>query len=202
MTTQANHWFTEFDPRSAEQCRRLIETYQAHLLEELERTGEAAPGFPVAFYLKTLIVWSDDAIAGFCSVDLHRLSVELIYIDPSHRGQGLARFVLTSLGATCPEPMRAKGPLSPAGQALVDSIGIGVADPDEEQQIEAVASLKSMHRTMAAHCRHKVSNPGRPCLRCYRKALKKSAEVVVGTYVAACWALAAKTVTPAAGAQL
>lgn len=181
---------TEFNPRSAAEARRIIELYQAYLLEELERTGVVAPGLPVALYLKTLIVWHDDVITGFCSLDLGRYAIELIYIEPTYRRQGIARMLLAALNASCPGQMRAKAPLTPSSQALVDSLGIPSTEPGQEEVRHAARSLEELHRDINAHCRHRRGNPSRPCRRCYRSNLLKSAEIAVSAYVAARRALA------------
>ncbi|MDX3314565.1 GNAT family N-acetyltransferase [Streptomyces sp. ME08-AFT2] len=171
-----------FDPRSADQVRRLTDLYRAYLHEELERTGYAVAGLPVAAYLNTFLVWLDDDVIGFYSLDFTRYAVELIYLEPQHRGKGIARAVFTRLKMTCPVPMRAKVPLSPSGQALVDSVGIGVTEPTDEEEQSAAESLDDVHRVLSKECNHKRGNPARPCRRCYRRALSVTAETVVSGY--------------------
>lgn len=174
-----------FDPRSSDQVRRLIDLYRAYLHEELERTGGAVAGLPVAAYLNTFLVWVDDDVIGFYSLDFTRYAAELIYIEPQHRGKGIARTVFARLKTTCPILMRAKVPLSPAGQALVDSVGIGVTEPTEDEERSAAEGLDDVHRVLSKDCHHKRGNPARPCRRCYRRVLSVTAETVVAGYVTA-----------------
>jgi GNAT superfamily N-acetyltransferase len=176
--------YDPFDPAHPDQGRQLAGMYEGYLLEEFDRTGKLAPGFPVAFFLQTLLVWDGTKAVGFCSVDPKRCSVELMYITPAYRRKGLALVLLAQLAATCPRPMELKAPLTPGGRALADRLQLGIALPEEDQD------LTGLHRAINARCRHRRGNPLNPCRRCYRAGLPKVAARVVGTYVIACRAAA------------
>lgn len=183
MNTTTTEQVAVFNPRSTHHTRRLIAMYQAYMLEELERTGTAAPGLPAAGYLKTLLIHHGNDIAGFCSLDGARHSVELVYVDPEHRGQGLATTLLARLAATCPHPMRLKAPLTPGGQALANRLGLGIADYTETELRRAVRGMERLHQAIRANCPHKGGNPAAVCRRCYRKTLRRAAAAAVTAYV-------------------
>lgn len=172
-----------FNPLDAEHAKSLTDLYRAYLLEEFERTGGDADGLPIAPYLFTYFVDWDGTPVGFVSASPAHRAVELVYIAPEFRGHGLARVVLEDLRSTCPGPMRIKGPLTPAGKALSESLAI----PEEVRDAQTSAEVERDHREMTAllskACRHQRGNPGRACKRCYRKYLSLSAEVVVRVYV-------------------
>lgn len=173
----------ELDPYSPTELADLANLYCAYLLEEYDRTGEAAPGFPVAVFLRTILVKIDGHTIGFCSIDTTRYAVELVYLDPAYRHGGLGRSLLAWLASGCPQPMRAKAPLSPAGYALVHSLGIQPSQPGRDEEEAAEQSRVDLHRTLVAHCRHKrIGNPARPCPRCFRKHLTTTAETVIAAY--------------------
>ncbi|MFF7200489.1 GNAT family N-acetyltransferase [Streptomyces sp. NPDC008141] len=176
-----------FDHTSTEHLAALTTMQRDYLLEELDRIGIHAPGIPAAFWLQTLLVRVGDTIAGFCSVDTTRYAIELIYVRPPYRGHGIAARLLSELAATCPEPMRLKTPLSPGGHALAEKLGLGLSHSTDEEQQTADRTIQDLHRAIEKHCPHgrRAGNPARPCKRCYRKAVTRSAEAVVMTYRAA-----------------
>lgn len=173
-----------FDHQSNEEVGALVRMFQGYLLEEFERTGHHAPGIPLATWLHTLIVYVGKTPAGFCSADFTRYAIELIYVDPRYRGHGVASQLLADLGSSCPQPMRIKSPLSPGGQALADKLGVPLSEPSESQVRDAAETLNDLHRTINDRCPHKrAGDPRRPCKRCYRAGLKRTAESMVMSYV-------------------
>lgn len=190
---------TEFDPTSTQDVHAVTALYRDYLLEEHDRTGEAALGLPVAAFLRTLLVQIDGHTIGLCSIDTQRHAVELLYLAPDYRSHGLGHDLLAWLAASCPEPMRAKAPLSPSGWALVHKLGIQPTEPGDEEERAAAQSLDRLHHEIHATCRHKrTGNPARPCPRCYRKHLSAAARGVVLTYTAVAGAVAALPNSPLA----
>ncbi|MFA3877564.1 N-acetyltransferase family protein [Streptomyces sp. MMCC 100] len=175
---------TLFDPRSDEHARALTDLYRAYLLEEAERTREHAPGIPVAVWLQTALLSVDGVFVAFCSVDLKRRSVELVYVAPEHRGRGLASVLLADLARTCPTQLTVKAPLSPDGEALAASVGLPVVHPDAEQVEQGLTAQREMKRALDRQCRHRRGNPAAVCRRCLRALLTRSAEAHVRGYVA------------------
>jgi GNAT superfamily N-acetyltransferase len=174
-----------FDPHSAEHVRALIRMHQDYLLEELARTGEHALGVPAAGWLRTMVLRAGGDFAGYFAADMGRHSVELIYVVPEFRGHGLSTQVLAELAAKCPQPMSVKAPLTPGGQRLADKLGLHIAYSTPEELQETSQTLAELRRGVDQHCTHKrTGDPRRPCMRCYRAAVKKSATATVMAYVA------------------
>lgn len=174
-----------FNPCSIQHVEGLTRLYTGYLLEELDRTGQQAPGLPVAVWLRTLVLQHSDRIIGFCSVDLGRHSVELLYLAPEYRRRGIARNLLQQLAEQCPGRMTAKGPFTPASRALIDRLGIPPQDPPEEEARQAAETLNRLHRDIARLCPHSRKRSSRPCQRCYRRLLRRTAQAVVCAYVLA-----------------
>lgn len=174
-----------FNPTSTEHITALIRLHQAYLLEELDRIGHYPSGIPVARWLKTSIIRIGETPAGFISVDIGRHSVELLYIAPPYRGQGIAAALLAGLAATCPKPMELKTPLTPGGHALANKLGLGLAHSTPEELADNERAVQDLHRTINRQCTHRrVGNPARPCKRCYRRGLEKTAVALVLSYAA------------------
>ncbi|MFE2300818.1 hypothetical protein ACFXAW_21845 [Streptomyces sp. NPDC059445] len=173
-----------FDPHDPEHVAALIDMYRAYLVEEGDRTREHASGIPVATWLRTLLVQVDGAFAAFCSVDLVRRSVELVYVVREYRGGGLASQMLADLARSCPDPLTLKAPLSPGGEALAARLGLAVVQPTPEQNQEGAVAQQDLHRALDLKCRHRRGNPAAVCRKCLRVLLGRSAEVHVRSYVA------------------
>ncbi|MGW0188202.1 GNAT family N-acetyltransferase [Streptomyces sp. NPDC003362] len=172
-----------FDPTSNEHVDILTSMYADYLVEEQERTGHMVPGFPVAGFLRTAIIRINGQPAGFFSADLKRYSIELIYVKPEFRGQGVATLALAHLAHACPQRMDLKAPLSPGGEALAKHLNLGIAESTPEQIQENKDAIRQAEQAMKQQCRHKrTGDPRRPCKRCYRTGLRKYAHVVVSGY--------------------
>lgn len=172
-----------YDRTSQAHVSSLIDLFRGYLLEELDRTGEHAPGIPVADWLNTFLVLVDDTAVGFCSADTTRYAIELIYITPSQRGRGLASLVLQDLRASCPGTMRLKAPVTPGGAALAARLGIGLSAPVENEIRHGREAMEALHQTINRRCPHKrAGNPQRPCRRCYRAVIKRTAGMVIVSY--------------------
>ncbi|MGV4889255.1 GNAT family N-acetyltransferase [Streptomyces viridosporus] len=175
---------SEFNPRSYSHISSLAELHKAYLLEEFERTGDYAPGLPVASHTNTLIIRVGDEIGGFCAVDPHHFALELIYLAPPYRGRGIAAALIQQMRATCPQRMKAKLPFTPQGQALVTRTGLQPLQPAAASVQAAAAQLAEIHRVVRRDCPHKKGNPAKPCRRCWPKALRRSTEYAIRQYLA------------------
>jgi GNAT superfamily N-acetyltransferase len=174
-----------FDPHSDDDVQAMVHMYWGYLLEGLERSGDFPLGAPVADWLNTFIVRADGAAVAFCSADPERCAIELIYVSPGFRHQGIARRLLTDLSSTCPKAMRIKAPVSPSCQALATQLGIGLSNPSDEEVQQAEQAVRDVRRAINQNCRHKrTGNPQRPCMRCYRTGMKRAAYAAVLPYVA------------------
>jgi GNAT superfamily N-acetyltransferase len=183
-----------FNPASKEHIETLTAMYTDYLLEELDRTGHMVSGTPVAGFLRTAIIRINEDPAGFFSADLKRCSIELIYVKPEFRGQGVAALALAHLAHGCPRPMALKAPLSPGGQILAERLGLGVAESTPEEIREADEAISAAEQALRRRCQHKrVGNPQSLCKRCYRAGLRKYARTVVGGYSAEARALTEMT---------
>lgn len=186
-----SHTAEILNPRSVDHVRELTAMFTAYIHEELDRTGEAAPGMPVADFLTTLIITTGDEITGFCSLDIARHAVELIYVRPPHRRQGVASRLLRYLAAGCPGTLGAKSPLTPAGRALAEALDLRVIEMPPGEVAAAERSMRRLDRDLSRQCHHRRGNPARPCRRCYRQAMSRTAEVIVSVYAARAWLTAA-----------
>jgi GNAT superfamily N-acetyltransferase len=164
----------------------LREMYTSYLLEEYERIGELSFGSPVAGYLVTSLIRRAGETVGFVSLDHGRRSVELIYVRPEHRGQGLAKVVLAELDRICPQRLALKTPLSPGGEALATALGLQRADnfPDEVAKNEE--ALRIIREGIQRTCRHKGKgrggDPRKLCRRCYQASLRRYANAVIDKF--------------------
>lgn len=182
-STQREMTADPFDPTSDEHVETLIDMYADYLIGEQDRTGHMAPGYAVAGFLRTAIIRINGQPAGFFSADLKRYSVELIYVKPEYRGQGIALLSLAHLARACPQRMDLKAPLSPGGEALAKRLNLGVAESTPEQLQEDADTIRKAEQAMKQRCRHKrAGDPRQACKRCYRSGLRKYARVVVGGY--------------------
>lgn len=171
-----------FNPRSQLHLDALTVMHQGYLTEELKRTGQYAPGFPLAPWLRTALLSDGTTFAGFVAADVARCSVELIYVAPEYRRGGLATQVLADLAASCPRPMELKAPLTPGAQALADKLGLGVAWSSPEKLAEAEEEQRTLKAAVRRHCKHARrpgGDPRRACPRCYRTLVMKTAAHMV-----------------------
>lgn len=176
-----------FDLRSDDHIAALTGMFRDYLLEEFDRIGDFAPGFPFATWLKTFLVFVDGTPAGFCAADLARYSIELIYVRPEYRRHGIARRLLADLRDSCPHQMSLKAPVSPACRRLAEQLGIPVAHQPEAERLEGERSLADLATNVHRLCKHRrVGDPRRLCRTCYRALLKRVANRMVGE---ACLAL-------------
>lgn len=169
------------DPMLNEQVSLLAAMHYRYMLEELDRTGRAAAGFPLAPWLTTLFIrWQGSAL-GFVAIDVSRRSIELIYVDAPYRGQGLATAALESIAGPCPELLAMKAPLTPAAAALTARLGLPVTESTPEQVADGERFLTALEQGLRKRCRHKTKSghPGRPCKRCYRDALQAYTENLI-----------------------
>ncbi|MEU3435455.1 GNAT family N-acetyltransferase [Streptomyces sp. NPDC006863] len=174
----------DFNPRSYTHIRSIAELHKAYLLEEFERTGDYAPGLPVATHTNTLIIRVGDEIGGFCAIDPHHYALELVYLAPPYRGRGIAAALIQQMRATCPQRMKAKLPFTPQGQALVTRTGLLPLQPSDASVQAAADRLAEIHRVIRRDCPHKRGNPAKPCRRCWPKALRRSTEYALAAYLA------------------
>lgn len=178
---------TPFDPRRDHHCFGLADLYLCYLTEEYGRTGREGDGHPVGSGMKTYLFLSDGRIVGFCAVDVVKFAVELIYVKPGHRRQGIGKGFLSWLGSLSPTPVRLKPPLSPSSAALAESLGLEALRMDDDE-IEARELLRGEGRGMslvASTCsqlRHKRGNPARACRRCCQRLFTRMAAFMVGGY--------------------
>ncbi|WP_405548909.1 GNAT family N-acetyltransferase [Streptomyces globisporus] len=169
-----------FDYHSDEHVAVLTSMFREYLLEDFDRTGHFAPGFPFALWLQTLLVSVDGHPVAFCSADLKRRSIELLYVRPDYRRRGVAQLLLRHLRDSCPSEMRLKAPVSPACLRIAERLGIPVAHQPEEERQEAERALAEMAAGVRRLCTHKrTGNPLRSCRVCYRALLKKAANRMV-----------------------
>ncbi|MEU2718270.1 GNAT family N-acetyltransferase [Streptomyces sp. NPDC007205] len=180
-STQRTMAADPFDPTSDEHVDVLTGMYADYLVEEQDRTGHMVPGYAVAGFLRTAIIRINGQPAGFFSADLKRYSIELIYVKPEYRGQGVATLALAHLAHACPQPMDLKAPLSPGGEALAKRLRLGVAESTPEQIQENREAIRQAEQALKQRCQHKrTGDPRRPCKPCYRTGLRKYARIVIG----------------------
>lgn len=175
-----------FAPKSVSEIEELVELCYDHLAEQLDRTGVLAPGIAVAGFLDTYVLALEEETVGFISVDPRRRAVELIYVAPSLRRQGVAAAAVAHLGQLDPaQPLAAKGPLSPAGHLLAQRLDMPVAHSTAEQVARYESELQEIAAAIRRKCRHTSTggSPRCPCKRCYRKYLHRAAQMMIGTYV-------------------
>ncbi|KDN73940.1 hypothetical protein DF19_41860 [Streptomyces olindensis] len=171
---------TNFDYRSSRDVEALTLFFKDYLLEEHERLRHFPSGIPLASWLNTILLHVDDEPVGFCSADLTRYAIELIYVAPEHRRLGIARWILTDLRDACPERMRIKAPLSPACRKLAEQLAIPISSPTPDEEARGERAIKDLHETIRQRCRHRrVGSDLRPCHRCYQALLRRAAVAMV-----------------------
>lgn len=173
------------DPMRNEQVGLLAAMHYRYLFEELARTGRRAGGCPLAPWLTTLLLRHEGGVAGFVALDVRTRAIELLYVERLYRRQGLATAALDALSGAMPELLALKAPLTPAGRALADRLGLPVVDPEPGQQEAAHGDLTAWEQGLRAQCRHRRGGrPDRPCKRCYRNALEGYVEDLVVEHAA------------------
>ncbi|WP_042427403.1 hypothetical protein [Streptacidiphilus anmyonensis] len=190
MPDQTHLVLTGFDPAKPEHVQQITDLFTLYLAEDFERTRFAPMGHPVGFHLRTLTVWDGPAMVAFCSIDTARYSIELIYVTPTHRRQGIAETVYRDLKSSCPRELHVKGPLSPAGLALAERVGLPVDHGTEDEIAESAKVDAEFHSTLRAVCGHSRGNPLHACSRCYQRAFRRVARAIVGNYAEACQLIA------------
>ncbi|MER8220327.1 GNAT family N-acetyltransferase [Streptomyces sp. NPDC094143] len=169
----------DFDPRRTQDVESVQRMFTDYLLEEFDRIGELAFGSPVGDYLATRFIRCQGQDAGFMSVDTGRYAVEIIYVAPAHRGQGLARMALEELDRICPQKLALKTPLSPGGEALATLLNLDRADNFPHEEAKNEEHLRIMLAGVKQTCPHgkRSGDPRKPCARCYRKYLRRYAAI-------------------------
>ncbi|MDX2999208.1 GNAT family N-acetyltransferase [Streptomyces scabiei] len=175
-----------FDPRRSDDVDILQGMFIDYLLEEFQRIGELAFGNPVANYLATTFIRREGEEAGFMSLDGGRQAVELIYVKPEFRGQGLAELALQETDRVCPNKLALKTPLTPGGEALANRLELDRADNFPHEAAKNAEFLQSVRDRIKQTCPHgkKSGDPRKPCARCYRKFLRSYAARGMEKYVA------------------
>jgi GNAT superfamily N-acetyltransferase len=169
-----------FDYWSDRDVEAVTLLFADYLLEGLDRLGHFPSGMPIANWLSTVVLYVGDQPVGFSAADLTRYAIELIYIAPAYRRQGIAYRLLSDLSDSCPERMRIKAPLSPGCQALAERLGIPVSAPTAEEEAKGRQAIAELHETLRRRCKHpRRGSPQRPCRRCYRALLRRMAVVMV-----------------------
>ncbi|MFJ6316115.1 GNAT family N-acetyltransferase [Streptomyces californicus] len=161
--------------------------YTSYLLEEYDRISELAFGNPVAGYLVTSFIRRNDENVGFVSLDHEQRAVELIYVKPEHRGNGLAALVLGELNRICPQTLALKTPLSPGGEALAEALGLERAHNFPHEEAKNQETLRIIREGIKRTCRHQGKgrsggDPRKLCKRCYQAALHKYADAVIAKF--------------------
>jgi GNAT superfamily N-acetyltransferase len=175
-----------FAPTSVSEIEELVELCYDYFAEQFDRTGVLAPGIAVAGFLDTYVLALEEETVGFISVDPRRRSVELIYVAPPFRRQGVATAAVDHLRQLEPaQPMAAKGPLSPAGHLLAQRLDMPVAHSTAEQAARYESGLPKIAAAIRKKCRHTSTggSPRCPCKRCYRKYLHRTVQIMIATYV-------------------
>jgi len=170
--------WVHFGPANTDHVRQLIDMTVAYLLEGFQATGNAPLGMSIAPHLVTLMIRRRGRVVGFCAVELSG-AVELIYIVPTQRRQGIAGTVLTGLQDRCPRPLKLKKPLSPAMQSLALALGIGSDEPDPREVHESEQYIEHVRAQVERRCPHRRGNRSRLCERCYRKYITAIVQGVV-----------------------
>ncbi|MFF2168131.1 GNAT family N-acetyltransferase [Streptomyces sp. NPDC058175] len=174
------------DPMLNEQVSLLAAMHYRYLFEELARTGRRAGGCPLAPWLTTLLLRHDGGVVGFVALDVRTRAIELLYVEQPYRRHGLATAALDALSGAMPELLALKAPLTPAGRALAERLGLPVVEPETGQQEAARADLTAWEQNLRVQCRHRRGGrPDRPCKRCYRNALEGYVEDLVVEHAAA-----------------
>ncbi|MFE2644630.1 GNAT family N-acetyltransferase [Streptomyces nigra] len=174
-----------FDPLRAEDVASMRDMFTDYLLEEFDRIGELAFGAPIGDHLAGTFIRYDGADAGFMSVDVGRMAVEVIYVVPAHRGKGLARMALEETNQSCPQTLALKTPLSPGGEALANRLGLRLAHNFPHEEAKNQEFLQLMREQVKQACPHgkRPGDPRKPCPRCYRKALRRYAAAGMAKHV-------------------
>jgi len=178
--------FEEFDPLTKRDVEGLQAMFTDYLLEEFERINELAFGNPAAGFLMTVFIHVDGQDAGFMALDAARRAVEIIYVKPEYRGRGLATLALRHTADACPQKLALKTPLSPGGEALAEQLDLARADNLPHEEAKNEQALQTIRNGIKATCTHgkKGGDPRKLCQRCYRKTLRRYAEMMVEKNVA------------------
>ncbi|MBZ6252185.1 GNAT family N-acetyltransferase [Streptomyces olivaceus] len=172
-----HHGVTVFNPLDPWHFWNLRELYRAYVLDEFDRTGETAPGVPLAEWLTTALLWEDGRAVGFVSIDTKRAAVELLYVHPEHRRTGKARFLFAVAEDCCAAPVAAKGPITPAGRALIDALGM----PEHPETPEDIAEREAKTAELRVMWATTTCEPHqtRDCPDCHRVADQVTADTVL-----------------------
>ncbi len=170
---------TSYDPNSVRQRAALADMFVGYLMDEVARTGTIASGLPVALWLDTFLMVRAGAIVGFYSFDRTSYAVELIYVHPQCRREGIATAVLAQLWGDGRRVLRAKTPFTPSGRALMRSAGVEAVLLTRQQAKRRAATYakdqegwQQIRVSVREHCPHPVrGNRSRPCVPCCRKYL-------------------------------
>ncbi|MFD8260214.1 hypothetical protein ACFV19_15045 [Streptomyces griseoluteus] len=171
-----------YEVRDDAQVHDLGVMYRNYQLEELERTGQAGLGLPVATWLATAWIRYGDERAGFVSLDVRRWALELVYIEPAFRGRGLALLAVADIARSRPGRLAAKTPLSPSGEALANRFGLVLAEHTPQEAARAAGQMRELHEAIRNNCRHGKKRSGDPrkvCQRCYRAWIEENTPQVV-----------------------
>lgn len=159
-------WFSDKDK---EDIIRLAESYTIESFE----AGGSGDGYAVAPYLNTVLATVRDRAVAVYSYDPAPRqddppAVEMIYVEPAHRRQGIASSLVSELLARVPD-ISLKSPLTPACRALADSLGIPatVLSPQEVRKMQE--GTRFIRRSPARYCAqqgHRRTVAFQACERC------------------------------------
>lgn len=159
-------WHSDQDKETA------VQLTGEHIAESLAEGG-SGDGFVVAPYLITAVATIEGQVAAAYSYDpapkeTEPPAVELIYVRPRFRRQGLASSLLSELRERAPD-IHVKSPLTAACAAVADRLGIPATTPDSAYLRTLRENARQMRRAPAAYCAqqgHRRAAAFQACQRC------------------------------------
>lgn len=173
----------DFDPESKVHLMRMYGMWRDYRWEQYDLTRRIPRGLGLDVRMGTSLVVVQDNPIAFITIDYGMKALELMYVEPAWRRQGLTTALLRTMKNLCPGEFTAKPPITPAMQPILDALAIPVRQETDEEIASALEVERKVEAALRARCPHRPPNPARGCRKCHRAFIEMQTEAEINFYL-------------------